>query len=632
MSIHLVVRSVMRICIVILSLVLLTRSFALAQNEPVDFGVVSKADLAMKSHPLDTTATAIVLFDVGEVKLDDGSLEATRYERRLRVKILKQEAVNTWGSFTFRSQKGEFAKLKGATYRLENNQIVIDEVPKSTILRRAFTKEIEEVTVAFPNVQVGAVIELSYVQKSRLFQIPQWQFQREVPTLWSEFSVWLPTENLDYRLRGQHALTKHEHKYEGKFQRWVLTDIPAFKPEPLMPDPDFYRSSIRFLTKRDSWLGLYQRYWNSPFGGQRLKADRKTKELTLNITRGVSDSVEQIKAVSNYLKKEITWNGIRDNFADPPEEILDKKRGTVADINLLMGAMLKSLGFNVSVVLLSTRKNGYITDDYPCMDQFNYAVCHVILNGKDLLLDATDSHLPYDYLPKECYNHKGFFMSAKEYGWIGVEPTKRDKLNVTADISLDNDGRVAGKANFLMSEYQAVQSRKLLAKSGRKELTRGFIDETRWAATSLSEPDTSRVGEAMQIDYSLESDAYGSGNGGMIYLNPFPFLKEEKNPFLSDRRTYPIDFDGITEMTLVCTINIPANYTVEELPQSKAYALPGNSAKCFINFGQSGSQILVTSRLMINKTLFEPEEYEALREFYTRIISKKNEDIVLKQK
>jgi hypothetical protein len=53
--------------------------------------------------------------------------------------------------------------------------------------------------------------------------------------------------------------------------------------------------------------------------------------------------------------------------------------------------------------------------------------------------------------------------------------------------------------------------------------------------------------------------------------------------------------------------------------------------KYAFSFPQSGRQINILTRLQINRTLFDPEEYNDLKEFYALVIAKKAEQIVLRK-
>jgi hypothetical protein len=47
---------------------------------------------------------------------------------------------------------------------------------------------------------------------------------------------------------------------------------------------------------------------------------------------------------------------------------------------------------------------------------------------------------------------------------------------------------------------------------------------------------------------------------------------------------------------------------------------------------QSGNMILLDSKLEINRTVFQPNEYDQLREFFSLVGAKLNEQIVFKKR
>src|SRR3546814_6876762 len=69
---------------------------------------------------------------------------------------------------------------------------------------------------------------------------------------------------------------KQKTAYEMRISDWssdvcssdlLIRSIPAFKPEPLMPDPGVYRSSLRFSEGNTSWTAVYASYVKRPSGG-----------------------------------------------------------------------------------------------------------------------------------------------------------------------------------------------------------------------------------------------------------------------------------------------------------------------------------------------------------------------------
>ncbi len=86
------------------------------------------------------------------------------------------------------------------------------------------------------------------------------------------------------------------------------------------------------------------------------------------------------------------------------------------------------------------------------------------------------------------------------------------------------------------------------------------------------------------------------------------------------------------ERMYLCKITIPEGFIVDELPQPKLLALPGNAGLYRYGLTQQGNIINVVSNLQINKNLFIQTEYPYLKELYNQVIAKQAEQIVLKKK
>ena len=63
--------------------------------------------------------------------------------------------------------------------------------------------------------------------------------------------------------------------------------------------------------------------------------------------------------------------------------------GNSATVNFALISLLRYMGLEAWPLLISTRSNGPIFKDFPLVYQFNHAICHVKVNGKEYILDAT---------------------------------------------------------------------------------------------------------------------------------------------------------------------------------------------------------------------------------------------------
>lgn len=597
-------------------------------GQPSPFGSVTKEELAMTTHPLDSTAQAIILFDVGNVS---GKSYVTSFERHLRIKLFDKGSFDSWGTQKFLVRKGSLSKIRAATYYLENDEVRMQEVPREAIYRTKVSKMVEEVSLAFTNLREGCVLELSYTERNGGVYLPAWVFQYNIPNLWSEYSIHTPLTHVDYVLSGTLALTKYDNNPKRKSQRWLIQNIPAFKPEPLMPDPGIYRSSLRFSEGNSSWASVYASYVKRPTGGGAIHLCPDLKKRVDSLIRDVNDPKQKIRVISEYIKQEVEWSGIRDIFADPPDKILENKEGTAGDINLLLGCLLDKAGFEVSPVLLSTRANGLILEEATELAQFDYVVCQVELGGEIFLLDATEKSLPFDMLPDRCYNHSGFLISRVGFQWIRIEPTKAERTVVESDLTLSESGDLKGTVKRMLYDYAGFLARKICEETGSEVLIEALEEATGQSASNIRLSNLDEKDKPVKVEYETHLTEPATVMNEKIYFSPFVNHRGESNPFTESIRSYPVDFPLLSDLTVITKISIPDGFEIESLPKSSVVVLPDNGGKCSFNFSQLGNQLSITFRTQINKTLFMPEEYPQLKAFYSEMLARKGKNIVLQK-
>src|SRR5688572_17597316 len=88
---------------VFITLAVLFISTAVSAQKKYVFGKVSDEELNMTTYGKDTTAGAVILFDVGRFSSTD-----LQFRRHIRVKILKKSGLN-WANWVFNTPgKGDF--------------------------------------------------------------------------------------------------------------------------------------------------------------------------------------------------------------------------------------------------------------------------------------------------------------------------------------------------------------------------------------------------------------------------------------------------------------------------------------------------------------------------------------------
>ena len=631
-----------------------------------DEDLILKA-LKMERYAFDTSAHAVIISDVGrsyfrfdhpvwDIELD--------FERTIIVKILDSEGFD-WADYEIPLYVGgrykeEMGTLKGFSYEInDKGKLSRVKLSKDAIFREETNENWNQVKVTMPNIKEGSVYKLQYTVRSPYpFNLQSWNFQRSIPTLYSEYNTEIP-EYLVYNknIRGYHPMESHDEssrtttlagnndfRYIEYLDKWIAKDIPAFKEEPYLSNSSNYMSAITFelsLTKfpnaphvpyTNSWEAINQKLMENESFGKALDKSAFIKKILPEIlTEGLTDE-EKVTAIYNYIKDKLTWNG--DNrlyVSDNLKKIYESGVGNSADINLLLTAFLKEAGLHSYPVALSTRSNGLLFPTFPTLTSFNYVISLVLLGDNYLLVDATEKHSQPGTLPQRCLNQKGRLIDQTISEWIPLE-TGPTKSKTVTDVRLE-DGLLTGTKTDALYDQAAFNYR------GTYTLT----DQGEAYATSMEEAVPGLIVNDVQVQGAAELDKpiravceieleeYIDEVGDLLYFNPMLLDQKESNPFKSESRSYPVEFANKLDEFYFFKFSIPDGYTVETLPDNLAISLPDQAANYLYDISVAGNMLTLRSSLKINKTLFSGSDYPALRNFYDLIVKKQAEQVVLKR-
>ncbi|MEO9965828.1 MAG: DUF3857 domain-containing protein [Reichenbachiella sp.] len=669
----------------LLSLLLLSNP-ALGQPAPMKFGKINLSDLQMKYYEKDSSASAVILCDYGVSKIEYAHREGWKLvtEVHRRIKILKKDGYE-WadGEIYLYNQYGDKEKLnylKGYTYNLQGKKIVKSKLEKSSIFEEKYSSNRDVTKFTMPDVKEGSVLEYSYIIVSDfLFNFDDWEFQSSIPVVWSEFRSKIP-EYFIYKVVPQGFLPFHVATSEMRPQNvtiaeagtaqkfgaartessvnlvsyreenkiWVVKDAPKFEKESFMTSSNNYISKVSyelaFIKEKNSpeidymgsWDKLNRRFLEASYFGEHLfrawKLSNPIKDLPLE---GLSDE-EKIAQVYGFVKSKVSWNGenrctLKTTGDYSLKNPLSEGKGSAAEVNLILTTLLRKAGLRADPVILSTRNHGIVKKDFPMMDQFNYVICKVYIGDQYMLLDATDPYLPINTLPERCLNGSGFAISKDNPGWVNVTSKAKKSTKISGALVLDDEGMITGNLKYAYGGYSARIPRKEFLNSGEQTYVDNKMDNSPWEVNSLDVENAKDLSQSFTENYDLEIESDNSGGASIIYISPMFDGKQESNPFKLEERKYPVDFGSTIEEMYYVTIEIPDGYVMEQSPTPLALALPEKSGNYKFQVTQLGNKLTVYSKLAINKIQFSSNEYAYLKEFFAQIISKQNEQIVLKK-
>lgn len=656
----------------------------LSQKPPIKFGDIPMEDMKMTVYPKDSSAEAVVLADYGESVISYGQTNGFQlfFERIRRIKILTKDGLDR-ANFTIplyhaNDLEEKVSGLKVVTYNLENGKIVETKSKGDAIFKEKLDANTSLTKVAWQNVKVGSILEISYkVASDFIFNFQDWEFQAKIPTRWSEYRARIPeyfnyekfmqgyvtldvsenevapnyfTINSKERSAGSVASTSFSQdkvEYQENRFRWAAKEIPAFKAEPFMNTSNDYISKINFelsFTKfsnefsnpgiknyMGSWEDINKTYFDRV--KDEITGNNSLKKEVEQITAGLAEPEQKTIAIFEYVRKNILWDERYGKYADnSAKKTFEEKKGNSAEVNFLLASMLEKADLIVNLVLISTRDHGFVRETIPVSTQFNYVVCLVKIGDKSILLDATDKYTPVGILPKRCLNGNGFAVAKEGFQWINLQPKTKTRTVYSADLNLSDANELKGLIKVDRSGYSASEARDLIFTKGEKEYTKKFVGNKQWQLAKSEFQNTKDLQLPLKEVHEVTISEHITEAGGTLYFSPFVLAKMNENPFKLDKRTYPIDFEHPSEELYLVKIKIPEGYSVDELPKSKIMALPENSARYTYSVAQAGNMINVSSNFTINRSLFSQDEYANLKEFFSQVVAKHAEQIVLKKK
>lgn len=614
-----------------------------AQKDPFKFGEIPPEDLQMTAYPEDSTAEAVMLFDFGNAH-PVSDYDAINMDRHVRMKILKlgglEYANVSLILFRFSGNEDVIQNLKASTFNLDNGKVVETKMTKESVFKTKINKNTSKFTFTLPQVRVGSIIEFTYTLSSgTAINFPSWQFQRTIPVRHSEYWVLMPRKGTyPYYLGGKVMPVESPpfeltaYGYWMKAHQWTADNVPAFKDEPYMPHSNRYMGHINFIRSSGPWFLYNQELLDHPEFGKAPAQAAFLDPIVSALIKGVPDTLKRVSLICDYVKKEFTWTGVEDMFPDPLKEVFEKKKGSSADLNMLLCAMLLKAGIPTEWVLLSTKDHGQVEKDFAVWSQLNYMICMARIKDRGYLLDATEKLLPFDVLPLRCLNGEGLIISATDHGWVRIGSRAKAKTNITSTMTMTEDGQLKGNLQFTFDGYDAFAHRSFLKSNDSTAFHKMMHEKKLWQVESSGIQNIQDTNKPLRYNNRIMlADHITTGND-LIYFNPYITNRMENNPYPQENREYPIEYPTAIDKSYSIQLTLPPGYVPEEIPRNLNLGLPNNAGRFLYNVSIVGNTISVTSIFQINKTSFDPEEYLHLREFYGQVIAKQAEQIVLKKK
>lgn len=559
----------------------------------------------LADYPKETVA--VVLLDEEQIEVKGNGEIDTLYRRAFR--ILRPEAREHYSGITVNfDDETKIAYMKAWTITSDGHEMEVKD--KDVVEGGDSSSGIEfndnrYKILQFPEPNPGSIIGYEYVQRNRPFVFEDdWRFQDPLPIKTARLSLHLPA-SWEYSAEWfNYAEQKPSDSRTNQFT-WELHDIPAVEIEPEMPPwgavagwvgvKYFPHDPAMRARSSGSWkdVGL----WYDGLTQSSRIVTPEIKQKVAELTAGLSDPLEKIRALTQYMQRNIRYYaielGIGGYQPHPASEVFTNQYGDCKDKVTLLSSMLREIGIE-SYYLLVDSDRGVVHPSYPSIyfnhmilairlpDNVSDATLYAIVKdpqlGRLLIFDPTNEYVPLGHLPWYLQDNYGLLVTPDGGALLSLPllPPPQNRLLRTAKFILDPAGNLSGTVQEARWGGPAAEDRQEILEATpakRAEFFENFLGTFlgNFSLTEASIGDLDQFDQTLVFDYKFKSAEYAKVVGDLIVLRPRVLgdkytnllaLFAEKKP-----RMYPVEFHEATRQDDVFDITLPQGYVVDELPK-----------------------------------------------------------------
>ncbi len=612
------------------------------------WGKVSRDVLAITSIPEDPEADAVILFDVGEIKITPQF--DLLFKRHLRTKILTEQGLK-YADISIRFwHEDKIQRLKAHTILPDGKKVKLKKKDVFEKRDRSWKQKV----FAIPGAEVGAVIEYTYEKYSKYITFLQpWYFQNREFTKVNKLTVTSPL-GLYYSMFFTNFYGNDPSPAKEEFISpdgivvkeftWTVENLPAIRQEPYMTTPKDYLAAIYFQlhTYQSPYHNVtYIKTWDDLAGVVRkryrpfLEDDNGLKELVLELLPEAENDRQKAQILYTYVKNSIEttpYRGLLSDQLKPPHQVVKDKKGSAVEKNLLLINLLKRAGLEAYPLLISTRNHGRFHDRWPQLQQLNHAIAGLRLGKSPYSLDTGDKYCPFGMLSPNDLSHKGLLVTDQNGLVIDIPMHKKVNMrHASTSATLTQEGDLICQTVLKFEGYRGMSERSKLSRKKEKDYIKEILED-RFSDVTI---DTFKITGIDEIDTPLEARIdyrvhnYAQVVGDMVYLTPALIHRLQSNPFKREKRSFPVEFSYSRVYEEKVNLTIPENYQTLETPISLRKL---SRDLYFTSVCQADSNLVKFQRhFTLNKVFYDPTEYPALRDTYEQIVNSDQGQIVLKR-
>jgi hypothetical protein len=608
---------------------------------------VTAEQLALTEVPYAKGAPAVVLLEAQEYDWEGLEIKRDRYFRR--VKILTEDAIEEYGSYQY-TLYGDWRVGEVDARTILPDGTVVDA--KEGINREKSDDDIQVVQISFPQVQVGAILDLDIKLNSQGVAVDPWTIQEWIPILETRF-VMKPPLGLRFRiaparLPAEKSQPDFSINIAGgkKGFIWYLRDVEPLPDIAHLPPVEDVSQRLFIILQqyRDqnsyfaiapdwkTWGELRAEGWDDWFKKGHSKVDALARELAGN----EAGPVEKAEAIRLGLRDRVrTTHVSRFCYKDTPDEELESGSTSTGGAAALATLMLRSVGVEADLATIRRRSDGIVPLEFPIPGLMNDLMVRIPdgEGGHLFFSAASDLHVtkpPFDFSGVAAFPFDGEADRPVPLPDFGAQDNQVRRM-VRATLSAE--GSLAATSSETYRGIAAEIWRNRLADETEQE-RRDRIERALQAdlpglvlnSVEISSLDDSSRDLVLKCDWEVEGFATSAGK--RLIFNPNLFERVAVADWAPETREFDIDLEWNREVIDTLLIRLPdgvkdvtaaepLNLTLDPIGMHQA------------SYEHRGKTLVAKRRHRVNSYRIPARYYPDLRQWYSQIAAVDEKPVVV---
>lgn len=514
-----------------------------------------------------------------------------------------------------------------------------------------------------PGSDPGGVVAFEYEQRVRPYVTEKtWFFQEDIPILNHSFTLVLPAGFTYGTVWAHHAPVEAAY-LESQRWRWEMKETAGIDLEHLPMAPSggalagrmtiHYAGPGIFKATDGTWKSVGE--WYTQLAKDRLIATPEIAAKAAELTAGKTDFYDKSEAIGEFVQKQIRYFavelGIGGYQPHAAGDVFHHRYGDCKDKATLLSAMLSSVGIHSALLMVHTDR-GVVDSDAPSLVGNHmiaaievppgYTSPHLrsVVTAKSgrryLIFDPTWEKTAFGQLEYNLQGSYGVLMEGAESQAIEL-PVLDPSLNTirrSGSFRLDSDGVLKG--TVVEKRFGDLSERRREVYTARDEKQqREFFDRllardfTTFSATDVKTENVESLNSDFTLSYSLSADHYAKSVGPLLMVRP-RVLGSLGMTLDHKKRTVPIDLGETMQASDEYSIEIPAGFVVDEIPDPVKLDLGFAAYQSAVEV--KGNMLRYTRTYTVRQVTLPANRYAELQQLAGVIAGDEENRAVLKKK